>query len=150
MIKRFALYVLALLIILFMVSICLGQQQRSSAKLIREQLVENARAYIQPGDLAHNGYRFDCSAYVQSVYKSVNISLPRTASGQYQQANIVASPLPGDLVFWSKTNVVSHVGIYLGENKFIHSPGANKNVRIDSISSNLKMNLTGFGSFLPN
>ncbi len=66
---------------------------------------------------------FDCSGYVQHVFATLGIHLPRTADAQYDAGrHIVAAMVPGDLVFFhTYAPGVSHVGIYLGNDKFIHS-----------------------------
>ena len=66
----------------------------------------------------------DCSAFVQAVYLSAFvISLPRTARDQYRQSRIISATemKTGDLVFFNTTGGISHVGIYLQNNKFIHA-----------------------------
>ncbi len=66
----------------------------------------------------------DCSAFVQVVYMSAfAMSLPRTARDQYRGCNIISATemKTGDLVFFNTTGGISHVGIYLQNNKFIHA-----------------------------
>ena len=66
----------------------------------------------------------DCSAFVQAVYLSAfAMSLPRTARDQYRQSRIISATemKTGDLVFFNTTGGISHVGIYLQNNKFIHA-----------------------------
>ena len=66
----------------------------------------------------------DCSAFVQAVYLSAfAISLPRTARDQYRSSRIISATevKPGDLVFFNTTGGISHVGIYLQNNKFAHA-----------------------------
>ncbi len=66
----------------------------------------------------------DCSAFVQAVYLSAfAVSLPRTARDQYRNSRIVSATemKTGDLVFFNTTGGISHVGIYLQNNKFIHA-----------------------------
>ncbi|OJW00496.1 MAG: hypothetical protein BGO52_04855 [Sphingobacteriales bacterium 44-61] len=66
----------------------------------------------------------DCSAFVQAVYLSAfALSLPRTAREQYKASRIISSTelKEGDLVFFNTRGGVSHVGIYLQNNKFIHA-----------------------------
>jgi cell wall-associated NlpC family hydrolase len=65
---------------------------------------------------------FDCSGYVQHVYAMLGIHLPRTADAQFDAGRRIAAIKPGDLVFFhTYAPGVSHVGIYLGNSKFIHS-----------------------------
>lgn len=77
---------------------------------------------------------FDCSGYVQYVYGHYGISLPRTAEQQFSQGQAVdkSSLIPGDLVFFD--NPIGHVGIYVGDGKFIHSPHTGDVVKISSLS----------------
>jgi len=66
----------------------------------------------------------DCSAFVQSVYLSAfGLSVPRTAFEQFKASyHISATEMKeGDLVFFNTTGGVSHVGIYMGNNKFAHA-----------------------------
>lgn len=66
----------------------------------------------------------DCSAFVQTIYLSAfAISLPRTARDQYRNARIISATeiKTGDLVFFNTTGGISHVGIYLQNNKFVHA-----------------------------
>jgi cell wall-associated NlpC family hydrolase len=66
---------------------------------------------------------FDCSGYVQHVFAQLGMHLPRTADAQFDAGrHIAAAVQPGDLVFFhTYAPGVSHVGIYLGNSKFIHS-----------------------------
>jgi cell wall-associated NlpC family hydrolase len=66
---------------------------------------------------------FDCSGYVRYVYSRLGISLPRVASDQALAGRRVSSPAPGDLVFFSdrRDGYITHVGIYIGNNSFIHA-----------------------------
>lgn len=81
---------------------------------------------------------FDCSGLVYYSHKNAGITLPRTTSEQLRHSKrIYKSALrPGDLVFFAIDHVtVSHVGIYLGNNQFIHAPSTGKRVSITSIES---------------
>ena len=91
--------------------------------------------YLRGGNSAETG--FDCSGFVRAIYKeTIGLVLPRSAD---QQANatqkIDKSELkPGDLVFFNTMKrAFSHVGIYLGEGKFIHSPRSGASVRIEDM-----------------
>lgn len=82
---------------------------------------------------------FDCSGYTQYVFAHFNISLPHSSSSQYKSSvtKISRSELqPGDLVFFSNGGSgVGHVGIYVGNNNFIHSPRPGRSVCYDSLDS---------------
>jgi cell wall-associated NlpC family hydrolase len=79
----------------------------------------------------------DCSGLVQLVFRNaLGINLPRTAIEQAGQGSRVAiSELkPGDLVFFNTMGQnISHVGIYVGNGKFLHAPATGKLVRIDRL-----------------
>lgn len=81
---------------------------------------------------------FDCSGFVQYVFKQNGFSLPRTADEQYKLGKRVkkrAELEPGDLVFFTTYEKgASHCGIYLGKNQFIHV-SSSKGVRIDSLDN---------------
>ncbi len=81
---------------------------------------------------------FDCSGLVQKVYRdAIGLSLPRTAREMASLGERVnqSELQPGDLVFFNTVRrTFSHVGIYLGENRFLHSPSVGGQVRIDSMS----------------
>jgi peptidoglycan DL-endopeptidase CwlO len=66
---------------------------------------------------------FDCSGYVQHVFAMLGVSLPRTADAQYDAGHrVVGGVRPGDLVFFQTYAAgASHVGIYLGHDKFVHA-----------------------------
>lgn len=65
---------------------------------------------------------FDCSGYTRYVFERVGIAIPRTTATQWSGLKSVASPNPGDMVFFETyAPGPSHVGIYLGDNKFIHA-----------------------------
>ena len=83
---------------------------------------------------------FDCSGLVQYSYKNFGINLPRTTMDQVDKGAAVHinNLEEGDLVFFS-TNLaipseVSHVGIYIGDNKFMHSPKPGDVVKISELS----------------
>lgn len=77
---------------------------------------------------------FDCSGFTQYVYKNFGISLNRTAAGQYGNGTAVTQLQAGDLVMFGKSGI-SHVGIYIGGNQFIHAANERSGVRIDSLST---------------
>ncbi|WML39275.1 NlpC/P60 family protein [Neobacillus sp. OS1-2] len=65
---------------------------------------------------------FDCSGFTSFVYNKIGIVLPRTAATQWSGLKGISTPNPGDLVFFTTyASGPSHVGIYLGNNKFIQA-----------------------------
>jgi len=83
-------------------------------------------------------YGMDCSGFTQYVYKKVGINIPRTAYEQYLKAGKISRGFlkKGDLVFFSTRWMgINHVGIYIGNNQFIHSPSIGKCIKIDFLNS---------------
>lgn len=74
---------------------------------------------------------FDCSGFVQYAFKKAGKSVSRTTLSQYAQSYKVSSPRPGDLVFFANTYRpgISHVGIYIGNNQFVHAGGSKSEVK---------------------
>lgn len=76
----------------------------------------------------------DCSGFVRYVFQnSLNIMLPRTALNMSQQGDTIDKEelKPGDLVFFNTLKrKFSHVGIYLGDNRFIHAPRTGRSIEI--------------------
>jgi len=103
-------------------------------------LVSNALGFLgvrykRGGNSADTG--FDCSGFVKATYeKTIGLILPRKASQQAAATEqIDKSELqPGDLVFFNTMRrAFSHVGIYIGEGKFIHAPKPGAEVRVDDL-----------------
>ena len=89
--------------------------------------------YRYGGNTPESG--FDCSGLVTYVYREVlDIRLPRSSQ---ELAAIQGAPIPlqrlatGDLVFFGSRGSVSHVGIYIGEGRFVHAPSSGGTVRMD-------------------
>lgn len=95
---------------------------------------------------------FDCSGFVKFVYDNLGYTLPRSSYEQYKKSERVRAKdaLPGDLVFFAtRKRSVGHVGIYLGNNEFIHAPGKGKTVSITNLEGPYyKRRLVGFGGYL--
>jgi cell wall-associated NlpC family hydrolase len=84
---------------------------------------------------------FDCSGLVVYVHERVGLELPRTADEQRRAAHPVAldAVLPGDLVFFHTSRHIgsrriNHVGIYMGDGRFIHAPRAGGTVSYASLT----------------
>ena len=125
---------------LFLISImllvaCQSTPQRRSSNHSSNELTEYALSlqgtpYRYGGSSPDSG--FDCSGFVGHVFKhTLGKTLPRSSA---DISRIVvnlqyASLKPGDLVFYNTLNKdFSHVGIYLGDGKFVHSPSTGKSV----------------------
>ena len=104
------------------------------------ELVDNALSFIGVpyrfgGSSPASG--FDCSGFVKYVFsKTFDLSLPRTAREMARGGMAVARGelQPGDLVFFNTRGAAnSHVGIYLGDSKFVHAPKSRGRVRINDL-----------------
>lgn len=109
---------------------------------LRLELVETAESFIGVpyrwgGNSSEEG--FDCSGLTMAVYQLNGLNLPRSSREQFE----VGTPIrrsdlsEGDLVFFTtaRRGNVSHVGIYRGDDQFIHAPGRGKTIRADSLSN---------------
>jgi cell wall-associated NlpC family hydrolase len=92
--------------------------------------------YRYGGETPESGV--DCSGLVRYVFQQVTgVTLPRTSKELSRLGNNVASAdlVPGDLVFFNTRRLpFSHVGIYLGDNRFIHAPSTGSEVEIARLS----------------
>ena len=113
-----------------------GQNVRNSAS----DLVTTAMGFIgvpyrYGGNSAETG--FDCSGLVRATYeKTFGKVLPRRAADQAAATQVIAKSelRPGDLVFFNTMKrAFSHVGIYVGDGKFIHAPRSGARVRVESM-----------------
>ena len=104
------------------------------------ELVVNAMAllgvpYKRGGSSAETG--FDCSGFVRSLYEqTAGLLLPRKAAQQAAATQKIDKKelQPGDLVFFNTMRrAFSHVGIYVGDGKFIHSPKPGAEVRVEDM-----------------
>jgi cell wall-associated NlpC family hydrolase len=81
----------------------------------------------------------DCSFFVQTIYKSFGVALPRTSVFQSRVGKKVGRDelMPGDLVFFKKYprgSRITHVGIYIGDDKFIHAARSPGKVTVSSLN----------------
>jgi len=92
--------------------------------------------YRRGGSTLESG--FDCSGFVKAMYEqTVGLILPRKASQQAAATQKIdrADLQPGDLVFFNTMrHAFSHVGIYIGEGNFIHSPKPGSEVRVENMA----------------
>lgn len=79
---------------------------------------------------------FDCSGLVYFIHQQLGIGVPRTAADQQRAARQIARTriAPGDLLFFhTRGRGVSHVGIYVGENRFVHAPQSGRLIELRTI-----------------
>ena len=103
------------------------------------QIIKIAKAQL--GKPYHYGGRkpetgFDCSGLINYSYKKAGVSVPRTTSQLYRASKRIKRNhlKAGDLVFFRiNRHKISHVGLYLGNNKFIHAPSSGKKVNIANL-----------------
>jgi cell wall-associated NlpC family hydrolase len=104
------------------------------------ELVVNAMGFLgvpykRGGNSAETG--FDCSGFVRAMYEqTVGLLLPRRADQQAAATQVIDKKelQPGDLVFFNTMRRnFSHVGIYVGDGKFIHSPRSGSEIRVEDM-----------------
>jgi cell wall-associated NlpC family hydrolase len=109
---------------------------------LRSELVKTAKRFIGipyrwGGTTAENG--FDCSGLTMVSYRLNGLNLPRVSRNQFKAGKWVskAKLRPADLVFFATKGGtrVTHVGMYVGDGKFIHAPRTGKDVRIEKLSN---------------
>lgn len=112
------------------------------SEIDKQKLLEDAK-YFKGGKYVWGGTTpegFDCSGYVQYLYKKHNIDLPRTAWQQSKQGQVVERDelQKGDLLFFltdKKRGIpITHVGIYIGNGKFIHAASKDKGIIISPLT----------------
>jgi len=116
----------------------LVQQVRDSAtEMVLTAMNFLGVRYVRGGNTAEQG--FDCSGFTRYVFEnSLGMVLPRRADEQAKKSELLQVKKdelrPGDLVFFNTMRrAFSHVGIYVGEGKFIHAPRAGAEVRIEDM-----------------
>lgn len=120
----------------------LAQQMRDKATDMASELVLSAMNFLgvpyrRGGSSVQSG--FDCSGFTRHVFEnSVGLILPRRAIEQANSPDLIpiqkSELKPGDLVFFNTLrHTFSHVGIYIGDDKFIHSPRAGGQVRVEDM-----------------
>ena len=132
-----------------------SQRDRRGDAYFREELVKTARSflgvrYLWGGESVETG--FDCSGLTMTVYQLNGIVLPRNSREQFAAGNSVelSSLQKGDLIFFAGMgNKVSHVGIYIGDDQFIHAPGSGKKIQVDTLEKDyFRRTLVGAKSYL--
>jgi cell wall-associated NlpC family hydrolase len=95
---------------------------------------------------------FDCSGLVYYAYTSNGRAVPRTSQSQYDAALKIplAQAAQSDLLFFRDQEKLSHVGIYLGDGRFVHAPSSGGTVRVENIDAPYyQLHLVAVGRLLP-
>ena len=115
-------------------------EDTSTTSTTREKVIAYAKTflgtkYVYGGTKPSTG--FDCSGFVRYVLAEYGFSIPRTSASQYSDTTrIKKSELKlGDLIFFGNSGKVNHVGMYIGNNNFIHAENSDTGVVISSLSS---------------
>ncbi|SEA72277.1 Cell wall-associated hydrolase, NlpC family [Desulfuromusa kysingii] len=130
--------------------------QRSGQGDLRTELVATAQRFLGVpyrwgGEDRNNG--FDCSGLTMVSYRLNGLNLPRNSRMQHRAGRAVTKSnlKKGDLVFFATQGGtrVTHVGMYVGDGKFIHAPRTGKTVRVASLSNSFfKKTYVGGRSYL--
>lgn len=119
-------------------------------KIVKIALTMQGVEYWYGGD--DPDYGLDCSGFTQHVYNKAGIRIPRTSAEQFEKSIKLIRPSlqKGDLVFFNTKGFrVNHVGIYIGNDKFIHAPRSGDVVKIDSLEDRYyKMRFQSGGTFI--
>lgn len=131
---------ISFLILLFFIFIQMNITAAGSKKELRNKIIDIGKSYLgskyKYGASGKSG--FDCSGFVMHVYRQVGINLPRMSKNQYKFAKKISleEAFPGDVLFFKiDGKIVSHVAIYLGDKKFLHSPSSGKRVSVATLDN---------------
>jgi cell wall-associated NlpC family hydrolase len=139
--EKLILYLIGGVILLFFIvnSILLYHHNKGNTNSLTPETIEAiALLYLMGNEKENTGYLLDCSGYTRKVYKQCNFTIPFSAKEQFASCEhlTVVELKKGNLVFFNTNKYgISHAGIYLDSNRFIHSPGKMKYVRIDSLTN---------------
>jgi len=116
-------------------TITINQSNNKINSITKMALSQLGKSYVWG---ATGPFNFDCSGFTQFIYEQNGIELPRVSKDQAQKGQFVDRNhlKRGDLIFFSSptSDEVHHVGIYLGNGKFIHASSAKKQVTISSLN----------------
>jgi murein DD-endopeptidase len=135
--ERIATPLLAALVLSASVTACastIARVDEPPAARAAQQASQMVGKPYRYGGSAPNG--FDCSGLVQFSYRQAGIRVPRSTGEQRRASKPVRAEnlRPGDLLFFDQEGKKnSHVGIYVGNGKFVHAPSSGKQVRSDRL-----------------
>lgn len=143
--RRGALLRLALVLTLALASACSGPSNRAPARtdighpanaVLMRAIGLVGTPYRYGGNTPQGG--FDCSGLVGFVYRdAAGLNLPRTTGeiATVRAPKVARDALaPGDLVLFGQRGRVDHIGIYVGEGRFVHAPSRGGTVRLDALN----------------
>lgn len=118
-----------------------SSHENPAARATGERAASYARKFVGTrykygGNSPRKG--FDCSGLVQYTYKLAGINVPRTTRLQLQSSRHISRGelQSGDLLFFHQEGKrFSHVGIYIGNGRFVHAPSSGKRVRVSSLDN---------------
>ncbi|MCU0649555.1 MAG: C40 family peptidase [Gemmatimonadaceae bacterium] len=131
----------------------------ASAQGLRDSVISRARSaigtrYVLGGNTPGRG--IDCSGLVKFVMSALHLDLPRTADTQARVGEPVAKDIaalqPGDILTFGSAKRTSHVGIYVGDGRFVHASTTRKRViesRLDNRGSSLIKRWSGVRRLMP-
>jgi cell wall-associated NlpC family hydrolase len=118
------------------------RQRVCGTPCLREEITKTAQRFLGvPYRFGSSSPKkgFDCSGFVMTVYRLNGLRLPRASADQWRAGRPVRirQLSKGDLVFFATSGQgrISHVGIYMGKNRFIHAPSRGKKIRFGSLSN---------------
>jgi cell wall-associated NlpC family hydrolase len=143
------------LTILLLAAGCAGTPARGPAGDARSPIADLALSmigvrYRYGGARPEEG--FDCSGLVYYAYRSNGYAVPRTSREQFNAARKIPleQAVRSDLLFFRDQENLSHVGIYLGDGRFVHAPSSGGSVRVEYIDAPYyQRHLVAVGRLLP-
>jgi cell wall-associated NlpC family hydrolase len=134
---------------------CAGTPARPASSDVRRSIVQLALSMVG-APYRHGGADpsegFDCSGLVHYTYASNGQAVPRTSQSQFDAARKIPleDAAEGDLLFFRDQEKLSHVGIYLGDGRFVHAPSSGKTVSVARVDeTHYRQYLVAVGRLLP-
>lgn len=133
---------IVLIVVLLAMAACGSQPPAESRSQIRSPgdravavALDQVGVPYRYGGSSPNG--FDCSGLVHYSYEAAGVNVPRTTGQLWSEARIVNGNdvRPGDLLFFSIEGKMSHVGMYVGDGRFVHAPQSGRSVSVASLDS---------------